>query len=128
MAYKTKELETKSLDILSSNQMLTSVEELVLRLPCSKKTFYEHKLHEQQDIKEGLENNKIQVKAHLRDKWFRSDNATLQMGLYKLLATEQEYQRLSNIKYEITNNIEKVENIETLKTEIRELVKQNGFN
>ena len=128
MQYTTKQLEDKAIAVLESKEMITSFEELALRMPVTRQCLYKHGIDKLDTIKSGLEAKKLKIKEHLKGKWFRSDNATLQMGLYKLLATDEEYQRLSNIKYEITNNIEKVENIETLKTEIRELVKDNGFN
>lgn len=82
------------------------IEDVVAYLPCSKPTFYEHKLNESIDIKTALENNKIEIKVSMRNKWFKSDNATLQMGLYKLLGSQEEYHRLSNTRIDITTREE----------------------
>lgn len=93
MAYKTAELEKKSLEAIEKHKLFF-IEDIVAYLPCSKKTFYEHKLHELHTIKDALEKNKVEIKTSMRSKWYKSDNPTLQMGLYKLIGTEQEAERL----------------------------------
>lgn len=63
--------------------------------------FYQLKLEKVEAIKDALEKNRVEIKSSLRNKWYKSDNPTLQIGLYKLLGTEEEYQRLSNTKIEV---------------------------
>ena len=41
MAYKTEELETKSLEAIEKHKLFF-IEDVVAFLPCSKKTFYEY--------------------------------------------------------------------------------------
>ena len=53
-------------------------------------------------FKEIIENNKINQKRQLRKKWFDNDNATLQLALYKLIATNDERERL-NTSYNKTD-------------------------
>ena len=43
---------------------------------------------------DSIENNKINQKRQLRKKWFDNDNATLQLALYELIATNDERERL----------------------------------
>lgn len=93
MAYKTSELEKKSLEAIEKHKLFF-IEDIVAYLPCDKSTFYNHKLHELDTIKDALEKNKVEVKTSMRSKWYKSDNPTLQMGLYKLIGTEQEAERL----------------------------------
>ena len=100
MQYKTEELREKAIVALKTNEMITTFEELSLRMPVSRQTMYVHNLDKDDTIKDLLESKKIKVKEHLRGKWFKSDNATLQMGLYKLLGTEEEYHRLSGTRTE----------------------------
>ena len=49
-------------------------------------------------IKGALNKNKIELKVSMRSKWYKSENPTLQMGLYKLLANEDELDRLNGNK------------------------------
>lgn len=93
MAYKTEELEKKSLEAIDKHKLFF-IEDIVAYLPCDKSTFYNHKLHELDTIKDALEKNKVEIKTSMRSKWYKSDNPTLQMGLYKLIGTEQEAERL----------------------------------
>jgi len=95
MAYKTEELIEKSLEIIKSKN-IHFIEDLVSYLPCDKKTFYNHNLHEFHLIKEAIEQNKLNIKNNLRKKWYDSDNATTQIALYKLLASQAELKALTN--------------------------------
>ena len=68
--------------------------------------FYQLELEKVEEIKQALLTNRIEVKSSMRNKWYNSDNATLQMGLYKLIGTEEEYHRLANTKIDITSREE----------------------
>jgi hypothetical protein len=59
---------------------------------------YEHfpiDSNELNELKKLIEDNKITLKTSMRKKWYDSDNATLQMGLMKLIATPEEHKRLA---------------------------------
>ena len=108
--------------------MITTFDELCLRLPCSRSTVYNHALDKMDDIKELLEGKKLKVKEHLKGKWFKSDNPTLQIGLYKLLATDEEYLRLANAKQEIqTINKEMPVNEGELMQELKKIANDRGI-
>ncbi len=94
MAYKTKELEKKAIKAIKENKLIF-IEEVVSYLPCSKPTFYEHKLNELDSIEALLNKNKDEMKATLRNKWYLSDNATLQITLYRLLCTDAERRKIA---------------------------------
>jgi len=94
MAYKTEELKEKALEAIKEHDIIF-IDELVAYLPCSKSTFYEHKLDKSDELKEAIEKKRTETKQTLRKKWKDSDNATLQMGLYKLLASDPERKALS---------------------------------
>jgi hypothetical protein len=98
MAYKTKDLEKQAIKAARENN-LHFIEDVVALMPCTKPTFYEHKINESNELKSILTNNKIAEKQKLRKKWSESDNATLQMALYKLLANDEERKKLS-IQYQ----------------------------
>lgn len=94
MAYKTKELEEQAIEAINKFA-LCFIEEVVSFLPCDKSTFYNHKLHELDSIKELIEENKVKMKVVLRKQWFKSDNITAQLALYKLVGTSEERKNLS---------------------------------
>lgn len=94
MAYDKDELIQMSLDAIEKNQ-LVFIDEVVTFLPCSRATFYNHELDKLDVIKDALNNVRTNVKTQLRHKWRDSDNAALQIGLMKLMATDEERKRLS---------------------------------
>lgn len=89
----------KCLELLENDKnSIRYIDELVAYLPICRTTFYDYfKLNSNKlnIIKELIDNNKVKVKSDLRRKWETSDNATLQMGAYKLLANEDELDRLN---------------------------------
>ena len=103
MAYKKAELEAQSLDAIKKHN-LVFIEDVVSFLPCSKSTFYEKSLDESDAIKEALEFNKVRLKVNMRRKWYESDNPALQMGLYKLIGTEEEAERLNGSKQKLEHS------------------------
>jgi len=108
MAYSKQELEQQALEVIDKENIIF-IEDLVTFMPCSAKTFYNHELHKLQTLKDKINNNKIKDKATLRAKWFKSDNATLQVALYKLLANEEELDRLNNREKVVEENTPKLE-------------------
>jgi len=94
MAYKTKELEKQSLEAIEKYKLFF-IDDVVSYLPCCSKTFYDHKLQELQTIKDALTKVKTEIKVSMRSKWYKSKNATLQMGLMKLLSTNEELKKLA---------------------------------
>jgi hypothetical protein len=95
MAYKTAELEAKALEVIQKN-MLVFIHEVCNFMNIERQTFYNHELDKLDSIKDALEKNKSTLKAGLRKKWYDSDNATVQIALYKLIGTEAESDRINS--------------------------------
>lgn len=106
MAYETKELEKQALEAIDEHN-LVFISDVVQMLPCSKPTFYEHKLNELDTIKKALNVNKIKDKVKLRKKFKQSENPTLMLAYYKLIGTEDERQALGT-KTDITSKGDRV--------------------
>ena len=97
MAYKTHELEVKALEVIQKNR-LVFLHEVASFMGISKQTYYDHKLDELDSIKAALDLNKETIKAGLRKKWYDSENATVQIALYKLIGTDEESDRINSQK------------------------------
>lgn len=83
------------------------IEQLVSFLPIAKSTFYDYfpvDSDELNSIKEILDKNKVEVKSAMYNKWFKSDNATLQIALMKLIASEEEAHRLNGTNMKVESN------------------------
>lgn len=104
MAYKKENIYKKALKAIK-NENLLFIEDVVSYLPCSKTTFYNFfpdGSDELDVLKEALESNRIKTKIELRRSWKTSDNATLQIALYKTICTNDERRKLSTSYTELT--------------------------
>ena len=103
MAYKKADLEKQALKAISSKK-LVFIDEVANCLPCSRSTFYAKNLDKSDTLKEALEKNKLDQKGKLRRKWLAGDNATAQIALYRLLATDDEADRLNTSKTKLEHS------------------------
>ena len=100
MAYSTKELEKQILKVVEENNLMF-FDDIQAYVEPNNKTLYNHKLPKLQTIKSALAINRIKTKIGLKKKWRESDNPTLQIALYKLIGTQDEYMALANARQEI---------------------------
>jgi len=103
MAYKTSELKKRAVTAIE-NKRFIFFEDIYSSLGISRSTFYEHFPKESEgynDLDRLLQENKISMKGGMRRKWYESDNASLQISLYKILGSEEEVQRLNGGKPEV---------------------------
>lgn len=105
MYYTTEELKELSLKAIEEHKLFF-IGDVVAFLPISTSTFYNHELEKVEEIREALSENKIQIKISLRNKWYNSGNATLQILLYRLLADDEERRRISQQYLEVSGEIE----------------------
>lgn len=110
MAYDKEELEKKALIAIKKHK-LVFLEEVISYLPCSKSTFYDLRLHESDLIKEEIQLIKVGLKIKMRKKWTDSENASLQIANYKLLASDEELTRLTSNKHDHTTKGDKIKGI-----------------
>ncbi len=106
MAYKTADLLNTALIAIEKHKLFF-IEDVVVYLPCSKPTFYEHfpnEVNDRKKIDAALHKNRVEIKVSMRNKWYKSDNATLQMGLMKLIGTEAEAHRLNGTVQKIEHS------------------------
>ncbi len=101
MAHDKKKLEKKALEEIKKKKLIF-IEDVVCYLPCSRATFYNHNLDKLDTIKDALELNKVDIKTSLRSKWYKSENATLQMALMRLTCSDDERRKLAINYQEIT--------------------------
>ena len=105
MAEKKKKLPIKKTEYkklvndclsLISDYKLLFVNDLIALLPFSKSTFYVYGLDKSDAIKDAIESNRTMIKQKLRAKWYESTTPTLQIALYKILATPEERKAMSS--------------------------------
>jgi len=101
--YNTEEIRQEALKAIEENELLF-IGDIPAYVGFSKRTIYDHKLHECNDIKSALNKNRADMKVKMRKKWYESDNATLQIGLMKLISDDEEAHRLNGTKREIKHD------------------------
>lgn len=109
MAYDKKKLYQQALDVVSKSTMIIFIEDIVAMLPCDKTTFYKHfpiDSNENNELKERIEKNRITIKNNIRGKWYKDNNFSAQIALYKLCSTKQELEALSMVKNNDTDDKE----------------------
>lgn len=100
MIKKIDKIYKQTLELIDKHKLIF-IEDIVSFLPITKTTFYDYfkiDSNEMDAIKGALNKNRIELKVSMRSKWYKSENPTLQMGLYKLLANEDELDRLNGNK------------------------------
>jgi len=113
MAYDTKILKQKAIEAIEKNKLIF-VEDICAYIGIDKGTFYNHfpkDLNDFNELSEMLEKNKIALKVGMRKKWYDSDNATMQMALYKLCSTDVEHKKLQQNYVDATTNGESINEI-----------------
>lgn len=106
MAYDRIKIFEQAKELIVKHKLFF-VEDVVAFLPCDKTTFYrffEVDCNEYNELKDLLNINKIEVKTSMRSKWYKSDNATLQMALMKLICTTEERKKLAMNYTDVTTN------------------------
>jgi len=107
MAYKKEELEKQALEAVKQHNLFF-INDLVAYLPCSKSTFYDLGLEKSDTLLKELESNRINTKNGLRAKWYKSTNATTQIALYKLIASDTERKKIAQGYTDVTSNGETI--------------------
>jgi DNA topoisomerase VI subunit A len=109
MGYETNDLLKKALKVIREKNLIF-IEEAAVFIGVSKSTFYAHNLHESNDLKEVIQQNKVNIKTKLRNKWAEANNPTSEAMLYKLAGTKEERDILTNSKVELAGGLSIVVN------------------
>ena len=108
--YSTAELFERAKEIIPKHKLIF-VEDVCAYLGINKSTYYRHipvDSDEFNELKELLEKNCIDIKVGLRKKWYDSENATLQMALYKLTSTDVEHRKLNQNYTDVTTKDQEI--------------------
>jgi hypothetical protein len=116
MPYDTTILKKKAIEAIEKNKLIF-VEDVCALMGIAKSTFYVHfpiGKDDSNELMSMIEKNRQQLKIGMRKKWFDSDNATLQMALYKLCSTDIEHRKLNQNYTDVTTNNESLNSFPTL--------------
>lgn len=123
MAHNRNKIFKQAKEVIVKNKLFF-IEDIVAFLPISKPTFYEFfkiDSNEFNELKDLLDQNRVEIKVSMRSKWYKSENATLQLALMKLIGTDEEAHRLngSSQKIDATTNGKDINTIINLGSGVR---------
>lgn len=104
MAYDYNELERMAVEAIKEHK-ITKITYVPSFLPCVTSCFYDHQLEKSEAIKEALYRNCVEKKTKMTDRWVDSDNPTLQIAAFKLMADDDELTRLNSQKIEAEHTL-----------------------
>lgn len=107
---KTKQYEEELLNVIKEKK-IAFIEHCFAYTTFSKRTAYNHKLHELHNIKDAIESNRVSAKNYMLNKWIASDNSTLQVAAFRLLSNKEEHQLLNQQYIDHTSKGEQIKNV-----------------
>jgi hypothetical protein len=112
MAYDKDKLYNQAVKAIEEHNLFF-IEDIVAFISCSKPTFYEYfpvDSNELNNLKELLDNNKIETKSRIRAKLMKSEKAAELLALYRLIATTEEHQKLNQSYVDHTSKGKELQN------------------
>lgn len=101
MAYDKDQVYKDCLKFIEEEK-LCFFDELSLFVPPTIKTLYDWKFHESEDIKNAILKNRLAAKRKLKKQWqFEEAAPVLQLAVFKLMADEDEFSRLTTSKNDV---------------------------
>ena len=100
---KLPRYEKEILQVIKKNRLFVINDIFAYYKGCCSSTFYNNEMEKLETIKTALEDNKVLTRQSLKNKWFNSDNATLQIALFKTICSEDEAHRLNGSRTENRN-------------------------
>lgn len=110
MAYKTEDLKKQAVEAITSKKLIFHTD-VFETLGIDSTTYYSHfptKSNDYKDMDVMLRQNRTNMKNGIRAKWYKSDNATMTVALYKLIADDEERKKLSQQYTDVTSNGETI--------------------
>lgn len=127
----------RAIEILTGDKhTVLFIDHLATLIPIDRSTFYRKfpvGSSKYNKIKALIEDNRIDMKSKMYQKWFDSENASLQIGLMKLIGSDKEVERLNgtrqhvemDMKAEVKSDVNANLNVGSVKN-IREAFGLNG--
>jgi hypothetical protein len=111
MAYKKEDMIKQCLEVIKKNN-LTRINYIFSYVPFSRSLFYQYNLDKLDSIKNAIQKRRVHTKVDLINSWIKSKSAALQIAAYRLLADEEEFERLVMNQIDHTSKGDKIQPIE----------------
>ena len=107
--------EQEIIEIIKKHNLFDILSIFAFYTKMSRATFYNYSFDKLDTILKALDDNKLKTKQSLKNKWYKSDNPTLQIALYRTICTDEERKAIA-ISYS-DNQV----NIEATKKRVQDL-------
>ena len=94
MTEKQKKYEAELLKVIKSKK-IAFFDHCFGFTTFSRRTAYDHGLHELHAIKDAINENRVTAKNYMLNKWIASANPTLQISAMRLLSDSEEHKKLN---------------------------------
>ena len=108
MAREKEEYEKEIIKVIQKEKLFTIEMIFAYYEGLGKTQFYNLGLNKSNNILKAINDNKVKTKNHLYKKWKESENATLQIALYKAICEPEERVNLSQSNVDHTSKGEKI--------------------
>lgn len=99
VAYNKEKILKQCLEVIEKEK-ITFFNDLCLFIAPSLSTLYEWELQKSEQIKEAIEKQRSALKRNMRKNWVQSENATLQIAAYRLMASPEEINSMTLTRVE----------------------------
>ncbi len=96
--------EAEILEVIKKHNLFVIRDIFAFYTGCCRATFYELDLDKSESILKALDDNKVKTCQSLKQKWFKSKSASLQIALFKLLASEEDRKAIVMNYADFTSN------------------------
>ncbi len=103
--------EANIIKIIKDNNVCWITDIFVYYRRITKKTFYNYSLDESEEIADAIEANRLKGRESLLAKWANSENSTLQLALFKLMAEDSQRKAIAMNYIDVTSKGEKLQSI-----------------
>jgi len=105
---KVERYESEILKVIKENKIYVIKDIFAFYTGIKSSQFYNLKLEKSESILKALDDNKVKTKYSLKQKWLESNNAILQLALYKLICTDDERRALSMQQIEHSGKLQNI--------------------
>lgn len=104
MAEKKEKYESEIIEVIKKHNLFVISDIFSFYTGIKSAQFYNLKLEKSEGIKRAIDDNKIKTRQSQKNKWFKSENPTLQIALFKTICSDDDRKALSQIYQDVQHS------------------------
>ena len=106
-----KQYETEIIKVIQANNLFVISDIFAFYTGIKSSQFYNLKLEKSDNLLKSIDDNKSKTCQSLKNKWFKSDNPTLQIALFKTICGKRDLKKLSQTYQDVTSKGKKIQEL-----------------